>query len=203
MKKYSVAAAALIMSLCAQPVRRTGIAPQAKAAVQPTKTPEVAARAVSECLDLQKHGKLPEARSCFAKLAGSHDPYLRAEAAWGLERYKDSNEQFKIAVAESPNNPEYRVRWGRLFLERYNKDDAAKLFAEALEVDPNYAPAYLGQARVAAEGFSAKAVEFAHKALELDPKLVEAQELLAYLALEDNDTPKAIEESEKAMKMSP
>ena len=35
------------------------------------------------------------------------------------------------------------------------------------------------------------------------PKLVEAQELLAKLALEDNNEPKAIEEADKALKISP
>ncbi len=96
-----------------------------------------------------------------------------------------------------------RVRWGRLFLERFNKADAEKLFNEALEIDPNYAPAYLGLALVYAEGFSIKAVEDAQKALQLDPKLVEAQELLAYLALEDNDIDKAVKEADKAIAISP
>ena len=53
--------------------------------------------------------------------------------------------------------------------------------------------AYLGLALVGADGFDGKAVEFADKALELDPKLVEAHELLANLALEDNNPDKAVE----------
>ena len=48
-----------------------------------------------------------------------------------------------------------------------------------------------------------KAVELAQRALELDPKMVEAQELLAKLALEDNNEQKAIEEADKALKISP
>ena len=47
--------------------------------------------------------------------------------------------------------------------------------------------AYLGMAQVETEGFSQGAVEAAQKAAELDPKLYEAHEQLAYLALEDND----------------
>ena len=61
----------------------------------------------------------------------------------------------------------------------------------------------LGLARVAAEGFESKAVEFAHKALAADPHLLEAQELLARLALEDSDPKKADEEAHRALAMSP
>ncbi len=120
-----------------------------------------------------------------------------------MERYEDARDQFRVATTEHPKNAEMRVRWGRLFLERFNKADAEKLFNEALEIDKNNAAAYLGLALVYAEGFSIKAVEDAQKALQLDPKLVEAQELLAYLALEDNDVDKAVKEADKAIAMSP
>ena len=50
---------------------------------------------------------------------------------------------------------------------------------------------------------SARRSKLAEKALKLDPKLVEAQELLARLALEDSNPEKAAEEADKALKMSP
>ena len=56
---------------------------------------------------------------------------------------------------------------------------------------------------MASEDFEARAGDLARKALESDPKLVEAQELLARMALEDNDNPKAIEEAKKALAMDP
>ena len=152
---------------------------------------------------LLKHGARPEAHACYEALTGSPDTYLRAEGFWGIENYQEANNQFKAAVAESPKNPEYRVRWGRLLLERFNKGDVANLFQEALDIQKDYAPAYLGQALIASDGFSPKAVEFAQKAIESDPKLLEAQELLAYLALEDSDTDKATKEADKAIAISP
>ena len=82
----------------------------------------------------------------------------------------------------------YRVRWGRLLHERFNNTDAEDLFKEALERDPKNAQAYLGLALVSADGFDSKALDYGDKALELDPKLVEAHELMANLALEDSDT---------------
>src|SRR5262249_40459119 len=56
---------------------------------------------------------------------------------------------------------------------------------------------------VAADGFEHKAAEMAEMALKADPSLVEAQELLARLALEDNRTDKATEAANKALEMSP
>src|SRR5438105_4510715 len=56
---------------------------------------------------------------------------------------------------------------------------------------------------MAADSYEHRAADLAHKALAADPKLVEAQELLARLALEDNNTAKAIEEADKALKISP
>ena len=67
----------------------------------------------------------------------------------------------------------------------------------------DYAPALLGLALVAADGFEGKAAELAQRALESDPKLVEAQELLARVALEDNNSEKAAAEANKALAISP
>ncbi len=75
----------------------------------------------------------------------------------------------------------YRVRWGRLLHERFNNTDADDLFNEAIKLDPKNAQAYLGLALVSADGFDDKAIDYGLKALELDPKLVEAHELMARL----------------------
>ena len=61
----------------------------------------------------------------------------------------------------------------------------------------------IGLAEVAADGYSAKAIEFAHRALTLDPRLYHAQEVLARVALEDNNEAKAVEEAKKALDISP
>jgi cellulose synthase operon protein C len=126
----------------------------------------------------------------------------QAEALWKQHRYEDANAAFRALVAAHPSNAEYRVRWGRLFLERFQPDDAAKLFNEALGLEPKRADAMLGLALVAADGYEAQAAVFAHKALDADPHLLEAQELLARLALEDNDPAKAAQEAHKALDMS-
>jgi tetratricopeptide (TPR) repeat protein len=156
-----------------------------------------------ECQTQRKHGHNDQAKTCFESLTQAREPAIRAEGFWGLELYQDANNEFRTAVAQSPANANYRVRWGRLMHERFNNKDAADLFQEAVERDPKNAQAYLGLALVSADGFDNKAVEEAKKALEIDPKLVEAHELMAKLALEDYDTKAATAEADEALKISP
>jgi len=126
----------------------------------------------------------------------------QAESLWKQHRYQEAEHAFESLVAAHPRNAEYRVQMGRLFLERFNATEAAKLFNEALAIQPKQADALLGLALVAAQTFEAQATYFAHQALDADPHLVEAQELLARLELEDNDPVKAAEEAHKALAMS-
>lgn len=158
--------------------------------------------ALDQCQTLRRHGQLPQAETCFGKLASSNDAYLRAEGLWGVEQYKEANEVFKTVIKDNPKNAEYRVRWGMLFLERFVPSEAAGLFNEALEIDKNNADAYLGLAKVAALEYGSKAVDYAQKAADLKPKLYQAHELLAFLALEDGNEKLAAEEADKALAIS-
>jgi tetratricopeptide (TPR) repeat protein len=157
----------------------------------------------AECQALRKHGHRTEAQSCFQSLTEVRDAYDRAEGDWGLGRYEDANAEFRTAVAQSDRNSMYRVRWGRLMHERFNNQEAENLFKEALDRDEKNAQAYLGLALVSADGFDEKALAWASRAIELDPKLVEAHELMANLQLEDSDTKKAIEQADEAIALSP
>jgi len=161
-----------------------------------------AAATPDQCAALRKHGKSADAHACYEALSQQRDPYLRAEGFWGLKMYQDANDQFRLAVAQSDGNALYRVRWGRLLHERFNNNDAEALFKEALQRDPKNAQAYLGLALVSADGFDNAAIQWDQKALELDPKLVEAHELMANLALEDSDTDDAIKEADQAILLS-
>jgi cellulose synthase operon protein C len=162
----------------------------------------LAAQSLDECRGLRHHGKLAEAQTCYAKLAASSNPYLRAEGLWGIERYQEANDQFRDLIKQNPKSADYRVRWGHLFQERFNDQEALGLFAEALKIDKDNAQAFLGIAQVESEGFSQHAVEAANKAAELDPKLYQAHEQLAYLALEDSDEDTAAKEADKALAIS-
>jgi tetratricopeptide (TPR) repeat protein len=161
------------------------------------------AQTPDDCQAFRHHGKQDQARQCFTGLSRSTNPAIAAEGYWGLDDYQQANTLFRTAAGRDKASAAIRVRWGMLFLERFNPQEAANLFQEALLIDRNNADAYLGLAKTAAEGFENKAEEFAKKAIQLNPKLVAAQEFLAYLALEDNNVPRASEQAEKALQISP
>lgn len=159
--------------------------------------------APNECRALRLHGKRAEAVSCFEALIRTSDAYLQAEGSWGLEQWDRANESFRVATAGSGANPAYKVRYGMLLHERFNNAEAVDLFREALKEDPGYALAYVGLARVSSEGFDGRAAESVAKAIQLDPKLVEAHELAADLALEDAKPDLASREADTALSLAP
>ncbi|MBI3209644.1 MAG: tetratricopeptide repeat protein [Candidatus Solibacter usitatus] len=173
------------------------------AAVLPAQAPRV--QTLKECEEHKRRGRVQQAQDCYEYLAAQRDPYLRAEGLWGAGLRQDANTAFRTAAAD-PKHPEIariKTRWGRLLLESGSKDDAATLFQEAVEANEKYAPALLATALLHTSSFGPRAVQFAEKALEADPKLVEAQELMAQLAVEDVNFEKARAEAEKALKLSP
>ena len=160
----------------------------------------VASAAVpADCWSLRKHGHRPEARACFDGLTRSGDAYTRAEGFWGLEEWEQANEQFRLAAQPANSKALYKVRWGMLLHERFNNPQAADLFREALAKEPSNGEAYLGLAIVSADGFDGKATEYVTKAIELDPRLAGAHELMANLALENDASDVAIAEADKAL----
>ncbi len=165
--------------------------------------PCLAAPRPESCRVLRKHGQRPEAVACFETLAASQDAYLRAEGLWGLDRYKEALQSFDTALAQPGARPLYRVRLGLLFHERFNDTEAVASFQQALKEDSGNAQAYLGLALVSSEGFDAHAKEYVAKAIALDPKLPEAHELAANLALEDAKPEQAVVEADKAIALSP
>src|ERR1700723_1030620 len=155
------------------------------------------------CQTLRKHGQKTEAQACFESLVRSSTAYYRAEGYWGLEQYDQANEQFRVATAAPDSDPLYKVRWGMLLHQRFNNTDAVALFQEALQKDPKNARAYLGLSIVSADGFDGKATDYVTRALVLDPKLVEAHEFAANLALENADTEHAVAAADEALRLSP
>jgi len=148
---------------------------------------------------MRKHGQVERATRCFELLTQSPDAYVKAEGFWGLEQWEQANAQFHLATQPAASPARYKVRWGMLLHERFNDADAADLFHEALAKDPANAQAYVGLAMVSADGFDGKAMEYANKAIELDPKLSEAYALRAELALQNDDRAAAAADADQAM----
>ncbi|HTY50330.1 MAG TPA: hypothetical protein VMB48_11635 [Steroidobacteraceae bacterium] len=158
--------------------------------------------APERCLQLRRHGRESGARQCFAALTRAASAWPRAEGYWGLGEYEQANDQFRAAVAADDRSALYRVRWGMLLHERFNDADAESLFKEALQRDPGDAPALLGLALVSAGGFDDQALVWARKALQADPALVPAHELLADLLLQDGDAAAASAEADRALALT-
>jgi len=156
---------------------------------------------VTQCEALRKHGD-PGTSACYQALSRSRDLGLRAEGLYGLRDYRNANDAFRDAVKARPKDANLKVRWGRMYVDYSQPGDAADLFKEALEIDEKNAKALYGMALVASDAFEGNAADFADKALKADPNLVEARELLARIALEDNHPEKAVEEAKKALDTS-
>jgi len=194
----SLTVAALSLALIAL----VGIAHKLKA-----QSPKAAAPAATDriaCETLRKHGDAG-ARACWERLSRSTNLAIRAEGLWGLKDYKGAFDVFNSAVDANPKDVNLKVRYGLFLLDapRGKPSMGDDQFKAALEIDDKNAQALLGLAKVAEEDYGPNAVKLAEQALEIDPKLYEARELTARVALEDNNEDRAVAEANKAVAMSP
>jgi cellulose synthase operon protein C len=110
--------------------------------------------------------------------------YLRAaRASRALNRIDDAQSFFRDAIQLAPTDVRVNTEWGELFLEKYNKAEAAKSFQEALKVDPEYGPALLGMAKALEDENPPQAVVFAQRVLKQNPNDADAQLVLAQVAI--------------------
>ncbi len=114
------------------------------------------------CENIFWHGVRAEATSCYRGLLGA-GPAIRAEALWALNDLQGANTAFQDAVTAEPMNAMHRVRWGELYMQTYQYQEAFGLFSEALEIEPENAWANFGAARALSQGADNEAVD-AHMA---------------------------------------
>ena len=143
--------------------------------------------ALSPCDALHDRGNAIDAAACYRGLLRLDDAAARAEAHWMLGDLASANAQFRLAVEHAPEDPDLRVRWGNLYIESHQQEEAAELFQEALALDKSHVPAQLGMATVLAARFEGKAAALARAALKLRPEQSEAHLLLGRMALEEGD----------------
>jgi tetratricopeptide (TPR) repeat protein len=105
------------------------------------------------CEDLFWHGHAAEARSCYHLLETASTPIaIRAEASWALGDLQGANSLFQEAVKAEPKNALLRVRWGELYLQTYQYNEADTLFDEALAIDGKNPWAKIGSAEALSKG---------------------------------------------------
>lgn len=146
---------------------------------------------LQECDARYWRGEQPEADQCYRELLRSAaQPAIRAEAAWALGDLKTANEYFKSAAAMDPNSAAVRTRWGELYVETYQYQDALELFNEALQRDATYGYADIGAAGVLAGNFDPEALAYLEKATRNTGApagvRLRAMLLLAQMAMEES-----------------
>ena len=109
---------------------------------------------------------------------------LARRAALGSSR--TPTRYFREAIAVAPNDAVINTEWGELFLEKHNRQDAAKSFQAALKTEPDYAPAQRGMAQAVADENPPAAMRYVRRALELNPSDTAAYLFLAELAIDED-----------------
>ena len=111
--------------------------------------------AVRACDALYWSGQRGRAQDCYRRsLAGTTAAGARAEAAWALGDFKQANELFRAATAAAPTSAALRRRWGELYLDTHQPQDALDLFKEALQRDAHDGFAQVDVASVLADQYS-------------------------------------------------
>ena len=106
-----------------------------------------------QCETISWNGESLEAASCYRELFNREQPpQIHAEAFWALGNRQSANTEFQDAINQFPEDPMVRIRWGELFLETYQYQEAYTLFSEALEIDPLNSWAHIGAASALSEG---------------------------------------------------
>ncbi len=143
--------------------------------------------ALVACDEQAYRGARAEAVACYRRLmTQSTDTRIKADAARAAGDVRAANAFFQTALKEHEQDPALRTRWGELFVATHQNNEAIRLFEEALEIDPKYAPAKIGLAKIAAGQYEEKTREWAAQVIDETPdQALEAHLLLARAALED------------------
>ncbi len=157
----------------------------------------------AECDKLRDKPDVAAAKACYTKLTQSRDPWAIAEGYLGLGNMGSANTAFQAAIAANKKDPVRLTRWGQMYILIDQPKDARDCFEESLELDPDYAPAMMGMAKVLSIGYDGEATKWAEKALKADPKMYQAHELMAQMHLEDNNEAKALEDAKNALQIAP
>jgi tetratricopeptide (TPR) repeat protein len=157
-------------------------------------------------------GKTDEAKELFQTILGYYNANdvrradelsIVAQAITYLEHYHDANSLYIEASKSDPEYIETFLSAGDLYVEKYNYGEAAGFFRDALKVNSNSARAYLGMAKAKRIDGSREAVAHLTKALEINPNLVEARNLMAAMLLESEEFKDAQTHLERALQVNP
>jgi tetratricopeptide (TPR) repeat protein len=183
---------------------------EAEAALKPVASKAPTSDAALELGLLQQMLGRPDAAATLERVASSAetadeaaDLARAARALRAIGRFQEANAAYRDAAAASPNAPSINTAWGDLFLEKYNKPEAVKSFQAAIETDPKYPPALLGLAEALADDNPPQALDVARRALDANPKFVDARLFVARQAIDAGHRDQARASIQKALDVNP
>ena len=183
---------------------------EAEAALKPVTAKAPTSDAALELGLLQQMLGRPDASATLEKVAASAetadeaaDLARAARALRAMGRFQEANAAYRDAAAAAPNDPAINTAWGELFLEKYNRVEAVKSFQTAVEADHKYPPALLGLAESLADDNPPQALDVAHRALEVNPKFVDAHLFVARQAIDAGHRDEAGASIQKALDVNP
>ncbi|MEP7271844.1 MAG: tetratricopeptide repeat protein [Acidobacteriota bacterium] len=128
---------------------------------------------------------------------------IAARALTHLERFQEATDFYLDALEADKGFIEAQLGGGELFTSKYNYEDAAEFFRDALLINANSARAHLGIARNRRiEGTEGMRTALT-RALEINPALVEAKALSSMLDLEAENYEKASETLNQTLAINP
>ena len=152
-------------------------------------------------------GQLSTADACYRGLLASTQPAaIKAEALWALGDIQAANSMFQQATTAAPADAVARIRWGELFMQTYQYQEAFNLFEEALALEGDNAWAHLGAARALQQGGDSDAVAEHMAAVDsgLAPPGVQLRALIMLVrtSLEQDQHERAQETLEEAFELA-
>jgi cellulose synthase operon protein C len=171
-----------------------------------------AARVLAELLE--NIGRRTDARKIWdllieryrnGKVQGSRALGIIAVAAWHRGYAQDAKDIFMDAT--DPKLGEVSLEaladFGCLFLDKYNATDALSVFRDCLKINKSYPDALVGIALAKKYESNLEAETYSRAALKVNPNLVPARNVLAPLALEEENLAAAENEIQTALAVNP
>ena len=158
---------------------------------------DAALREFDKFIDIYNNRKLTAdellAVGTAVEYLGERDPQL----------YKDALRAYDEAAAADPYNEEVQLRLANLWLLKYNSTEAQRTLANILGRNPNQPRALLALALAKLFDGAPDAGESVKKALDVNPKLVDAHVFNAHAHLMSEDYPNALETGKAALAINP